>query len=345
MINSTGRQKTINEPLVSICCITYNHEEFIEDAIKSFLMQITDFKYEILIHDDASTDNTPDIIRKYEKQYPDIIKPILQKENQYSKGVKINKCYNYPRAQGKYIALCEGDDYWIDKNKLQIQVDYMEQHSECSLFLHASDKVDKNKKFLSKINYYDEIHICTTKEIVSQVYSGHTSSMLFPSSLIKCIPDFYFDAPIGDYPLKIYFATKGYVFYMNRTMSVYRAGVGVTSLKVSAKVIKINNERIKKMLNKFNEYTNYQYDEEVNNEIFKRDFKVAVGMNNWNEVRKDKYETLFKALSLTDKARMIIYNFCPIFYKPARKINLIAQKYIRKFKTMRLKNVRKDYQI
>ena len=98
--------------LVSISCITYNHEKYIRDALEGFLMQKTDFKYEILIHDDASTDNTAKIIREYEEKYPDLIKPIYQKENQWSKGnYRISSTFNIPRAKGKYIAFCEGDDF------------------------------------------------------------------------------------------------------------------------------------------------------------------------------------------------------------------------------------------
>jgi len=93
-------------------------------------MQKTNFPVEILIHDDASTDGTADIIREYEAQYPDIIKPIYQTENQYSKGIKISQVYQFPRAKGKYIALCEGDDYWIDPYKLQKQVDFLEANPE-----------------------------------------------------------------------------------------------------------------------------------------------------------------------------------------------------------------------
>ncbi|MFK2352270.1 glycosyltransferase family 2 protein [Bacteroides fragilis] len=107
------------EPLVSICCITYNHVAHISQCLDGFLMQKTTFIFEILIHDDASTDGTADIIRKYVAKYPHLIKPVYQVENQYSKGVKIMSTYNYSRARGKYIALCEGDDYWIDPLKLQ----------------------------------------------------------------------------------------------------------------------------------------------------------------------------------------------------------------------------------
>lgn len=121
-------------PLVSICCATYNHEPFIRDAIEGFLMQDVDFPYEILINDDASTDKTPDILREYERTFPNIINVVYHEENQYSKGgVSPLLDFLLPRARGKYIALCEGDDYWIDRYKLKKQVSYMESNSECSV--------------------------------------------------------------------------------------------------------------------------------------------------------------------------------------------------------------------
>ncbi len=115
-------------PLVSISCITYDHEPFIRDALEGFLMQKTTFPIEILIHDDASTDGTAEIIRDYEKRYPELIFPIYQTENQHAKGVKISSTYQFPRARGKYIALCEGDDYWADPLKLQKLVNFLDEY-------------------------------------------------------------------------------------------------------------------------------------------------------------------------------------------------------------------------
>lgn len=117
-------------PLASICCITYNHERYISKAIDSFLMQETTFPFEILIHDDASTDGTTDIILAYAEEYPEIIRPIIQTENQFSKGGLINPRFVFPKARGKYIALCEGDDYWTDKAKLQKQVAFLKKNPE-----------------------------------------------------------------------------------------------------------------------------------------------------------------------------------------------------------------------
>lgn len=122
--------------LVSICCLTYNHALYVRQCLDGFVMQKTNFQIEVLIYDDASTDGTQDIIREYEEKYPDIIKPIYQKENQYSKGVRVSLVYNYPRVKGKYIAICEGDDYWTDSYKLQKQVDFLESHPDYVMCSH-----------------------------------------------------------------------------------------------------------------------------------------------------------------------------------------------------------------
>lgn len=134
----------MNTPFVSISCITYNHESYIRQAIEGFLMQKTNFPVEILIHDDASTDNTANIIREYEKKYPDTIKPIYQTENQYSRKDGTIGRLQRGRAKGKYYAMCEGDDYWTDPNKLQKQVDFLENHPEYIFCCHRFKILDQN---------------------------------------------------------------------------------------------------------------------------------------------------------------------------------------------------------
>lgn len=133
-----------SNPVVSICCITYNHESYIEDALEGFLIQKTDFPFEILIHDDASSDGTAEIIRDYEAKYPEMIKAIYQTTNQYSLNKRINQDFNFPRAEGKYIALCEGDDFWVDEHKLKIQKEFLDLNKEYVICYGDVKAIDEN---------------------------------------------------------------------------------------------------------------------------------------------------------------------------------------------------------
>lgn len=126
----------MDKPKVSICCWAYNHVKFIKDALDGFVMQKTDFPFEIIIHDDASTDGTADIIREYEAKYPHLFRAIYQTENQYYKYPFIEKTV-FPMARGEYVAICEGDDYWTDENKLQKQVDFLDANPDFSICFHS----------------------------------------------------------------------------------------------------------------------------------------------------------------------------------------------------------------
>ncbi len=158
-------QGIYNKPLVSMCCITFNHEKFITKALDSMLIQETDFPFEIIIRDDCSTDNTRNIIQEYTEKFPHIITTILETENQYSKG--LNPFFPaYEKAKGKYVTILEGDDYWRDKLKLQKQVDFLEKNSEYILSYHNSIIVDENdhqiseKKNPSPADYTQEAMLC-----------------------------------------------------------------------------------------------------------------------------------------------------------------------------------------
>lgn len=220
------------KPLVSICCITYNHAKYIRDALDGFMMQETDFPFEVLIHDDASTDGTADIIREYEKKYPGIIKPIYQTENQYSKGVKISTTYNYPRAQGKYIALCEGDDFWTDKRKLQIQADFMEQNHDFVLCCHGRNFLDYYKK-----RYYPGPYINVPEDGIECAHEMALGKIVLPTQtmffrkdvLLKIITNLMRDikdAPMGDLQLAFNLAFEGKIKYIKKRMATYRCASG-----------------------------------------------------------------------------------------------------------------------
>lgn len=135
---------------VSIRCFAYNHERFIRQCLDGFVMQKADFRFEAIVHDDASTDNTTAIIREYAEKYPDIIKPIYETENQYSKhDGSLTRIMN-AHTRGKYVAMCEGDDYWTDPYKLQKQVDFLESHPDYVMCSHLFDVYNERNKQLQK---------------------------------------------------------------------------------------------------------------------------------------------------------------------------------------------------
>ena len=144
----------MNEDIkVSVYTACYNHAKYIRKCLDSLLMQKTSFKYEIIIIDDCSTDGTKEIIAEYAKEYPDIVKPIFNKENLYSKRIKKFKNFVLPRVRGKYIAYCEGDDFWTDENKLQLQFEAMEKHPECLICVHRVQAVYENEKERADLTY------------------------------------------------------------------------------------------------------------------------------------------------------------------------------------------------
>lgn len=212
-------------PLVSVCCITYNHEPYIAQTLDGFLMQKTKFPFEVLVHDDASTDRTADIIREYEKKFPKIIKPIYQKENQYSQGKRsISETWNFPRAKGKYIAMCEGDDYWIDENKLHIQVDFLENNPGYGMcYTKAKQFIQKKMKFSrTKFGFY-------VKDFEDLLFNGNrvpTLTTVFRKDLLNSyLKEIYPQDKgwlMGDYPMWLYFAHESRIKFIDKVTSVYR---------------------------------------------------------------------------------------------------------------------------
>jgi len=191
-------------PLASISCMTYNHVSFVRQCLESLLMQKTNFPFEILIHDDASTDGTKEIVEEYVSRYPDLIFPIFQKENQYSKGVRgIMSRFNYPRCRGRYIAICEGDDYWTDPLKLQKHVDFLEAHDEYILTYHDFRIVDDQGNIIDE-NPLPAAHKkdASRKDLIL----GNRLTM----TLTLC-----FRNVIKDFPLEKYKVTNGDTFLIS----------------------------------------------------------------------------------------------------------------------------------
>ena len=217
------------ETLLSVICTTYNQEKFIRQCLDGFVMQKTNFNFEVIIHDDASTDKTPEIIKEYQTKFPDIIKPIFQSENQFSQSVPIFKKYIYPKVKGKYVALCEGDDYWTDPYKLQKQVDFLEANPDYSICFHPvkfiyEDKPNKtnihpSKKFLSQDLTLEKLLKTNFIQTNSIVYRWRFNS----ENVEDVIPDSIIP---GDWYLHLCHAKVGKIGVLKDVMSIYRRHSG-----------------------------------------------------------------------------------------------------------------------
>ncbi len=265
-------------PLVSICTTTYNHARYIRQTLDGFLSQKTDFDFEILVHDDVSTDGTIDILKEYAERYPDIVKPIFEAENQYSKNIPINETFNFPRALGKYIALCEGDDYWIDEGKLQAQADFMESHPDCTFcftngYIEDESGVNERREFVpyyeSERPYYRaEDFRCELDKAVGLSFVP-TASFFFPRNALERVPRCFHDKMCqhGDLKMRLFFTALGYGQYLHRFSCAYRQNVAGSAFAVwsreSAEKTAARAATVSDMLRDVDEMTKKKYTSEV----------------------------------------------------------------------------------
>ncbi len=295
----------ISNPIVSICSITYNHEKYIEEALDSFLMQETNFPFEIVIDDDCSPDNTEAIIRQYKKKFPTIINENIRKKNV---GSMHNFIENMKRARGKYIALCEGDDYWTDPLKLQKQVDFLNKNIEYVCCFHGSKVVNKeglviNSSLLGNPRDYNEIELLSTAAFIT-VHSVMFRNIIEYSNMLK-------DMPFGDMALWHLLGFHGKAKYLkNIKKAVYRVHDGgiwssldkydkYEKTVFSKKVIKQN--LISKSINTtmINIIIKKYILQKVNSTLSNKDFDLyrKIVLNIW----KDSDYTFSEFLSLTLK--------------------------------------------
>lgn len=281
----------MEELMVSILCATYNHEDYIRDALEGFLAQKVDFKYEVIVHDDASTDETARIVRQYEDRYPDIIRGIYQKENQYNKKRSIlRKVFNI--CKGKYIATCEGDDFWIDRYKLQMQIDYMEQHKECVLTAHNSIELDYKNRKIKALYPYEKDGKLSSENIIMQ-YGGNlpSASIVCRAEFIK-MEEFFYEAGILDYPLQLNYLTKGTIYYFDRIMSVYRhyhnGSWGKEQISDRKKRL-MHSIKMIHFLSQYNWYTDKIYEKYI---ISRRQGYLSYALNLYKDKTKEDFFTI-----------------------------------------------------
>lgn len=308
--------------MVSIVCDAYNHEKYIADALEGFVMQKTNFAFEVLVHDDASTDRTAEIIRDYEKRYPDLIKPIYETENQYSKDDGSLERIQYGRVKGKYIALCEGDDYWTDEYKLQQQYDYMESHQECSCVAHMAMTYDLRKHKMRPFTDYDfstprNCELSAEQIIEKEMLLFPTASMFFRKIYYDINADFLKTVHNYDYVYQILLATEGTVYVIPKVMSVYRLGVKGSWTERVGWNDNACIEYLKKAietLEKINEYRKYKFDDAIKRGILIRKLIALVKMADIQELKQPKYRELYKKLPLKTKIGIYLHKYFPAVY-------------------------------
>lgn len=218
-------KQTNKGPLVSIVCTTFNHGSHIKQTLDSFVMQQCNFPIEVIVHDDASTDNTAAIIKEYAAKYS-FIKPIIQSENQYSKGLNIWGYLFTKEVRGQYIAICEGDDYWIDPLKLQKQVDFLEENAEYGLvytdFVAVNERSERIKKELRRRPIHPSgnvlPYLAKRNFIQTVTVLGRTSSLVNAIKATLCINDFN----IIDYALFFEVAGLVKIYYFPEITAAYR---------------------------------------------------------------------------------------------------------------------------
>lgn len=292
---------------VSVICNAYNHEKYIAQALNGFLMQKTNFKFEILIHDDASTDKTAEIIKEYENKYPDIIKPIYELENQYSKGNGNLFRIQADRINGRYVAICEGDDFWIDENKLQIQYDIMEKFPEINICAHSVKIVNEDASKIKAVMRPKKKDEIIPVEDVIKGGGGFvgTNSLFIRTNTYKNPPNFRKNFLL-DYTLQIASSLPNGMYYIDKELSAYR-WASVSSMTKSwsrNRDLKVSvNNKIINMLNELDEETNYKYTDVIKEAVFMYEYEMLQYDRDYKKMIKHPY---FNKNSLIAKLKVYI---------------------------------------
>lgn len=270
-----------SKPVVSVCTITYNHEKYISKAINSFLMQETNFPFEVVIGEDCSLDKTRKIIEEYVEKYPNIIRLIISKANV---GMQKNVKRSMEACKGEYIAFCEGDDYWTDEKKLQLQLYEMKKYPEIYISFHPTYELmnGKNRDVLSQ--HSKENKIFTTSEVI--LGDGGfmpTNSIIVKKEIVDNLPTwFHTDAPVGDYFIQIFGTNKAGALYINRIMGIYRIqheGSWSHHIKKNEDNKIFFIEKMKKVMKYLDRDLDYKYSNQIKQYIKKITWNIILNRN------------------------------------------------------------------
>jgi len=324
-----------NNIKVSVCCFAYNHEEYIRDALEGFVKQKTNFDYEVIIHDDASTDNTAKIIREYEEKYPEIIKPIYQTENQHSKNVNKVKEFVLPIARGKYIAFCEGDDYWIDEDKLQLQYDYMEEHENCSLVAHMALTYHMDGSYYTPYTtrsfVSEEQRHISAEEIINKHTVFPTAAMFFRMDYYHHNSRFLSEVCSYDYLTKALLATEGDVYVIPKVMSVYRfgsKGSWTNRIYKNPKQLEAHFLAAITTMEKLDEYREYKFHDAIAKNIEQRRFDTQIKLLNFKALKNAPYKKKYYALSIKERTLLYLQKYAPFLHVLYTRTTITIKKFL-----------------
>lgn len=299
-------------PLVSIVCDTYNHAPYIKDALEGFLAQKTNFSFEIIVHDDASTDGTAEIIRSYERARPDLFRCVYREENVYSRDPKILEHYVFPLARGRYVAICEGDDYWISPSKLQTQIDHLESHPDCSLCVSAAEMVTPEKGHIGWVKPYEaDCDIPTDALIRGGGGFVATASIVTRTYLAQNRAPFCDMADVDDAVLQLWFGANGTTHFFAEPMCAYRYEVPGSWTKTffsSNREARIrHHEGMIRALKSFDEMFGGRWHDAVDFCVtHQQEFEVLRLKNDVKTLRKPPFRDHYKLLPLKRRIRMCL---------------------------------------
>lgn len=325
-----------NTCLLSIRCFVYNHEPYLRQCLDGFVMQKTSFAFEAIVHDDASTDSSAAIIREYADKYPEIIKPIYETENQYSRhdGTLRRIMDSAISSSSKYVAICEGDDYWIDPYKLQKQVDALEAHPECSICFGKVKVVSEKGDYLGwsiPVNNNLEgglidLAVYTYEQFRKTRWTFQTSGYLYRSHLGRTISSVmqneFSSFPYGDTPLVLICLMNGNGYYIDEELSCYRwQSIGSWSEK-NANIISFKINVSKKLINgliAFDQMTSYKYHSNVKIKIRQQEYLVEdYSHHEWN-LLLPKYWCIYNRYTLKHTFSVLLKKYSPSLWKSLKK--------------------------
>lgn len=256
------------EPYLTIVSWVYNHVDYITESIESILIQKTKFPVKIIIHDDASTDGTREILIKYQDKYPNLFKNILQNKNQYSRNEDITSIPLSFIGNEKYIALTHGDDYWIDPYKLQKQVDFLDQNITFGLVGTASEQLEDKKKTIQQISQYNQV---LDLKFLTSNWILNTCTLVFRSDKF-IIPNWIGKFKNGDYALILAMALRSNVYFLSDITSVYRKHDQGISNKFTEKNVL---ENVVGIINSFMNDSTFNIDENQKNQLLEGQYNFV----------------------------------------------------------------------